>query len=616
MRLLCNGVALDLEAGATMSFKKLNPLFAFDKLTCERTQSFNLPATPTNDLVLELAKIPAYYGAGMRRRFDAELQDGTVVKQGYLYVDKYASGKYSAVFVTGELFGLLKIKQAGKVAELVEFPDVTTYGAAGKYPIQTIGDWDTVNYKQLGGNPLLPSYRLTYIVSVVSDAIGVSINTPEEANGLRVITGKPHAIKAHQARLYSEWVDRKTNLNVLRPEFLLPSGFIASRLSSNQVWIRQYYNASGTLIQTDTNLSEDSAQYVYQYRALANIKLTFPKDLPADIHMVTLPGSSSRYQIGEFIGGYGFKKTVNFDRSSGYDLVRTGEQLAGRTISIPNGTEFVVISEDDYFAQNSWEYMTIGSYTGEVRINALGYDFRESYGLGLAFDIEVTVEGEHEMANSGEAVRLQDNLPAVTLVDLLKAIAGLTGKALNYTDAEGVTFDDLAVDTWPTVEIRQPLGTDEVARKFSDYAQRNTLRFDTDASVPQGARIVSAYVVDNDNLESEKELQIIPFSEGAAAYDESGVELVEVQEDNESDTIANADTTAARMARAALPLNPNLAALCQASTAITVSARMTLQEYEALAAKVTILYAGTRYVWTEAQYSKGVVTLKLSKIPA
>lgn len=615
MRLLCNGVALDLEAGATMSFKKLNPLFAFDKLTCERTQSFNLPATPTNDRVLDLAKIPAYYGAGMRRRFDAELQDGTVVKQGYLYVDKYASGKYSAVFVTGELFGLLKIKQAGKLAEMAEFTDVTTYGAAGKNPGGLdIDDWDTVNYKQLGGNPLLPSYRLPYIVSVVSDAIGVSINTPEEANGLRVITGKPHAIKAHQARLYSEWVDRKTNLNVLRPDFLLPSEFIASQLSSNQVWIRQYYNASGTLIQTDTNISGDLVQYVYQFRALANIKLTFPKDLPADIHLVTLPDSSSRYQIGEFIGGYGFTKTANFDRSSGYDLVRTGEPLAGRTISIPNGTEFVVISEDDYFAQNSWEYMTIGSYTGEVRINALGYDFRESYGLGLAFDIEVTVEGEHEIANPGEAVRLQDNLPDITLPDLLKAIAGLTGKALNYTDAEGVTFDDLDVDTWPTVEIRQPIGTDEVARKFSDYAQRNTLRFDTDASVSQGARIVSAYVVDNDNLEAEKELQVIPFSEGSAAYDESGVELVEVQEDNESDTIANADTTAASMARATLPLNPNLEALCQASTSITLRARMTLHEYDALAAKVTILYAGTLYVWTEANWSNNVATIKLSKI--
>ena len=59
MRLLCNGVALDLEAGATMSFKKTNPLFAFDALTCERTQAFSLPATPTSDRVLELARIPA-----------------------------------------------------------------------------------------------------------------------------------------------------------------------------------------------------------------------------------------------------------------------------------------------------------------------------------------------------------------------------------------------------------------------------------------------------------------------------------------------------------------------------------------------------------------------------
>lgn len=607
MRLLCNGVALDLEAGATMSFKKTNPLFAFDKLTCERTQAFSLPATPTNDRVLELAKIPAYYGAGMRRRFDAELQDGTVVKQGYLYVDKYAKGKYSAVFVTGELFGLLKIKGAGKIPELITCDEVVKWAAGyvPDLPQRAHDTWSLTAYRQLG-EFIHPSYLVKAIVDkVVSDQALPAITLPANAQGLRVIPG------------------------VLKT--LAPTGLtFARRPDGNFVDVTQVYPYPrvSTLAVDDTTVSGlfTTANYEVNYRRhyqeydqtlktivyggnvqhlVCNqaVKVTFAPDFPSDIYMGTFDGGGSYTGGFTFYGDRSFSKTWN---GTSAVTIREGEPLAGRTITLEAGTAFVFIRESDL--------LDYTRYTGDLTTSQ---PWQQGWlHVRDAIDISgVTFEGDGD-AVIGNSVRLQDNLPDVTLPDLLKAIAGLTGKALNYTDAEGVTFDDLAVDSWPTIEIKQQLGTDEVARKFSDYGQRNLLRFDTDESVSQGARIVSAYVIDNDNLEAEKELQIIPFSEGAAAYDERGVELVEVQENNESDTIANADTTAARMARASLPLNPNLAALCQASTAITLRVRMTLQEYEALAAKVTILYAGTRYVWTEAQYSKGVATLKLSKIPA
>lgn len=612
MRLLCNGVALDLEAGATMSFKKLNPLFAFDKLTCERTQSFNLPATPTNDLVLELAKIPAYYGAGMRRRFDAELQDGTVVKQGYLYVDKYGKGKYSAVFVTGELFGLLKIKGAGKIPELITCSEVVSwsYGNVPSLPQRAHDTWSLTAYRQLGGF-IHPSYLVKAIVDKVVSAQALpAITLPANAQGLRVIPGvlktlaptgltfarRPDGYFADVTQTYPY-----PRVSTLAVDDTTVSGLFTTvnyDVSYRRHWEDYDFQQMSPVLRTVTY--GGNVQHLVCNQA---VKVTFASDFPADVYIGTFNDA------GSYMGGFNFYGDRSFYKNwySGQAITRReGEPLAGRTISLEAGTAFVFVKESDLLdytrytedltTHETWEQ---GWKNVRDALNVTG----------------VTFEGDGD-AVIGNSVRLQDNLPAVTLVDLLKAIAGLTGKALNYTDAEGVTFDDLTVDTWPTVEIRQPLGTDEVARTFSDYAQLNTLRFDTDASVSQGARIVSAYVVDNDNLEAEKELQVIPFSEGAAAYDESGVELVEVQEDNESDTIANADTTAARMARAVLPLNPNLAALCQASTAIALRARMTLQEYEALAAKVTILYAGTRYVWTEAQYSKGVVTLKLSKIPA
>ena len=97
-------------------------------------------------------------------------------------------------------------------------------------------------------------------------------------------------------------------------------------------------------------------------------------------------------------------------------------------------------------------------------------------------------------------------------------------------------------------------------------------------------------------------MQTVPFSEGGVNY-EGAVEVVEVDAYNEKDTVANADTTATRMARASLPLNENLQSLCDASTAVTLQVSMSLLEYESIQAKTAIYYDGVKYVWTEAQYS-------------
>ena len=58
MQLVCNGSRLDLYENTDLQFMEENPLFAFDNIKCERTTSFKLPATPTNDRVFSLARIP------------------------------------------------------------------------------------------------------------------------------------------------------------------------------------------------------------------------------------------------------------------------------------------------------------------------------------------------------------------------------------------------------------------------------------------------------------------------------------------------------------------------------------------------------------------------------
>ena len=187
MQLLCNGVRLDLYNDFGLQLKHTNPLFAFDKLECERTTEFKLPTTPTNDRVLSLARIPAYNGTGMMVKFPAELQAGAIVMRGYMYVRQYDGKDYTAVLTVGDMVGLLRLKEAGKLPDLVgndnaNYGVLTPYGATYTL-IQTLGYANRL--QSVGGvgrygvestkcRPCISLYMLA--VSYVMQMCGVGVN--------------------------------------------------------------------------------------------------------------------------------------------------------------------------------------------------------------------------------------------------------------------------------------------------------------------------------------------------------------------------------------------------------------------------------------------------------
>lgn len=612
MQLLCNGVFLDLYANTSVQFTRENPLFAFDNLKCERSTSFDIPATPKNDRVFNLARWIQTTGTGMRRRYDAQMQFGTAAKDGYLYVDSYAEGNYKAIFVTGELLGLQQIRDAGKLADLAIFNDTVawTAGLVPDLPNRATDNWNIVKYSQ-AGTPPHPSLLIKYVVDTIVAANNLpAINIPASGQGLRVIIGVPQLLKPTdvsfaRAIASGNWVDvtktypypRITTLGIQASAGDLSGLFT---IADYDVQYRRHWEDYDFQTMQPVLRTVTYAGNVQHLVTTQKVKLTFSRDFPEDTYIGTFD------DYGQYTGGFGFFGDRSFGKywnGSQSVTTRSGEPLAGRTVVLEAGTSFVFIRESDLLDYTQYTEDTTTHETWEQ-----GWKNVRS-----AFDVTwVTIEGDGD-AVVGNTVRLQDNLPDITLVDLLKAVAALTGKVLNYTDEEGVTFDDLDTDTWQTKELAGVMSIDTVNRKFGDYAQRNTLQFDSDNSVAQSARVIDAYVIDNDNLESVKELQTVPFSEGGVNY-EGAVEIVEVAEDNEKDTVADAATSVTRMARASLPINENLQSLCDASTGVTIKARMSFLEYNNIGAKTRIYYDGVLYVWTEAQYSKDVVTLKLSKI--
>ena len=212
MRFNVNGQYLELPDDFSLQFKKTNILFAFDNMECERSTSFDIPATPQNDRIFALSRQVQNVGTGMRKRYDAELQGSGVTKRGYLYVSSADKSAYNAVFVTGELLGLQAIRNAGKLEDFLHLTDTADYSVNGYSP--SIGEssiWTGVNYKRPAGALIRPSIRLGQLYDTIFTTLGVTHSQiPAEAASIRIIPSEIKGIKQESVTLTENSRARKT----------------------------------------------------------------------------------------------------------------------------------------------------------------------------------------------------------------------------------------------------------------------------------------------------------------------------------------------------------------------------------------------------------------------
>lgn len=170
--------------------------------------------------------------------------------------------------------------------------------------------------------------------------------------------------------------------------------------------------------------------------ARQDVVLKFPDNFPENVFLCNIVGGQNRI---EFLGGYSFDKSTNivwgetYDNNTGACVTLdeghvSGDPLHGRSVEIPAGTHIIFLTRKDYCHSN---------------------DYEEYYKNDWAFDLPdyaytITIKGTEDMVQTrGSIVRLADNLPDITFIEMLKAIAYITGKQINYTDESGITFDDL-----------------------------------------------------------------------------------------------------------------------------------------------------------------------------
>ena len=583
MQLLCNGVQLDLYDNAGLQFEHENPLFAFDNLKCERTTQFKLPSTPNNDGVLSLARIPAYDGVGMRQKFTAQMVDGVVVKDGYLYVSSFDGKDYAAIFVTGELIGLQAIKDLGKIPEIMSYPDVVTVGTTPTTPTNARGTlFANVAYSKPAGDTLVPSIELKSLYdsivtqySLNAQAFPVSLYgmriVPPAAKGVNEMQEFKCTIDATQRTLQPDATQPTTNYNTLQYD---------SRLF-------EYEDVPyGIAVNKAGDTSSNQYYLVRVYKTKTALKLTMPETMSYRSYIYDFVNL-------DFIGGYSFDK--DFDGTT----TRTGTPLAGRTIELAAGTAFAFVDERYYI-------YTRVSVMGTNYYNRGFFLDNENVGVDFNTDYMIKVQSVNNPLVNGDLCRLQDNLPNISFTELCKTIAALCGCVLNYDEANGLTFEPLVLSGYPVKEVKELTKRGEVTRTFADYVQRNIVQFESNEGVTEKLSVV--YTINNDNLAEENELLTMPFSEG-----ESLNGSLRIEGKLETPTLG-ADGGGSALEKVTLTSIAGLQQLCNASTQFKVSAHMLLMEYNAITAKTLLQVDGSVYAWTSRSWQKDAAQFTLARI--
>lgn len=155
-------------------------------------------------------------------------------------------------------------------------------------------------------------------------------------------------------------------------------------------------------------------------------------------------------------------------------------------------------------------YVRLYNQTGFDRQNA-----GNSSVLSFNLTFNVSADGIVDQVMGG-MINTRDNLPDISQLDFVKALCAMYGLWASLVDGEVhlVRFADLYAQT-PLDWSHKLIGTGDgdagkTTYTLSDYAQRNILRYKEDDTVKVNAS--GALVVDNNNLDREKNMLTLPFA--------------------------------------------------------------------------------------------------------
>jgi hypothetical protein len=167
--------------------------------------------------------------------------------------------------------------------------------------------------------------------------------------------------------------------------------------------------------------------------------------------------------------------------------------------------------------------------------------------------------------------------------------------------------------------LERVLSIDSVVRRVESWGngtRKAVTSFDSEDYVTEP--LTTEYEVDNEQLKETKEVQS-KFSEGNVGT--NGVLIEDVDTSTSPPkfkakrwTLALAELSSTYLQRIELPDPIGYEDIAQNSTAMQVRVDVQLADFFALKPSTTWLWRGSAFVWTDANWSDGVMTMTLQRV--
>lgn len=568
-----NGIILDLPRGLKIDFKKKNILFAFDSIEVDRTTSFSLPKTPTNLRAFGFANDLHRDGQMMRRSIKADMICGMLTRRGLLYINQYdyRSEVFECIFLTGELLDLKAIKELGNISQFIpqELGARTDENGYASYD-PTQPDYGTVFY-ETDRATFLPSWRLGSLVDVVLNNAGVSV----DLSGLRSVLDNQRIIVPSNYNLLplSEIAITRTYIGQPQPPISGQDYPVIGEMSSNSSVFSVEKSDTTLLMVWDEEATDFRRGYVNELVCLQTVDITFPDNTPNDMFLGYVQNGSV-----VFLGDYSFNGSIV-----------SGTPLAGRTITLQSGQHFYFVFQTDFVRGGSEPYEGWWFTNRNITLN-------------------VQVEG---IEGPVHFIRVRDNVPEMNIIELLKTIAAVTGRVLNYDGA--IKFEELQGEWYRVLRLTDVVSVGKMTRTFGNFERNNYVEMDSAEYVTNRIRL--NYSVDNAILQEDNVLQTIPFSEFGTIIRVYDIPNLFLPQDSDVYTLA-ANTSGFYMGNINIPANNTIRGLTDTSTTIDVQARMSLLQFDSIDQKTIIYYDGAYWVWMSGQWSNDIAEMTIARMRA
>ena len=583
------GQELKLPENFNISFSSNNPIFNFENIQLIRTQSFFVPSNAENDSLLGFAGRHDRFGDMARRIINAELIYSCGKIDGRFYIDEFNDG-YSCVFVFGELLKLKEIKESGEIAKYLILNNTILWadGQATFDPVTILQQLGLYKYSIYAMEPnisagwnFLPTVSLNYLLESCKNYFGVDVNLGSYLDKIKLMGIKLNGLNDF-------------NSNVV-PQFTFSgngsSGNNFDYIGYESVFYMQYMPANWLFSLFTLKMLKIYRNYTTRLQFILPAREKYPA-LEKETFLLVFSAS------GVLKIMYG---NITFANKN-YDII----------IDLEEGDSIATVTRTERYA-TQYDPATVSFVNTNISVTC---DVMRNGG-----NIEY-----------GDIYPLQQNLPALTFIDLLQIIAKTTETAILYDETTNeISFFEF--DNWLTpINISEKLlKKGSLLRRFSNFAQKSIVKFANSEKVQVGTENEDIFYLQNESIEKEKVIHEIKLSGGGKNKDYGIVSTakklilgdierivgdtgqVSYKFGTDKDTLVEWDVETSALRPVEFVKNTQLREMVQKSTIIKRDVEMTLNEYLNVKHNSTFLIDGIVYAWFSRKWSKNVASFELQK---